>query len=337
MSTLAVRLFFAASVFVSLAGGVGAKPLKVVYSYWFAVVPLQIAEREGFWAKRGLEVEVKGFATGQEVEAALATGACDVGYDMLGSLLDLAQKGAPILVVGETDWSHGGDKLLVRAGHTLAEYKGQPLVIYQRSSGPLLFLRAALKREKLVMGDFKIVEIAEDEKAKAAFADGRVNVILSYDPIAQQITMAGATAVASTADFPGVMPEGFGARRELATPEGDAQLEKFFAGWFEAVRYLQDPAHREDVARIASERTFAGTQAITPDDVIAYEKTTPVHSSAKAIKRNNLKADSVGDFIASIQVLWHQQGLPPAKVPMSETYHLGPIQAAARADMAQGK
>ena len=306
----------------------------MAYSYWFACVPLHIAEAHGFWKKRGLDVTVTTFATGQEVNAAIKAGEIDLGYDMIGTWFDLAQQGVPIVIVGETDWSNGGDKFLIRTGKDLASLKGQPVVIYQKSSALLLFLREALKREKMAISDFKIVEMSEDEKMKAAFAEGRVHLAMSYDPIAQQIVESGATVVATTADFPGVMPEGFVARREYISAGGDAKLEKFFAGWFEAVRYLRDPANRAEVAKIASEKTFAGTEKITEENVVTYEKTMPVHSAALALKRNDVAAQTTDEFMAAIQVLWHQQGRAMTELPLTDYFHLGPIRAAATADAA---
>lgn len=309
-------------------------PLRVAYSYWFAASPLHIAETKGFWKKRGLEVEIKTFATGQEVDAAMKNGEIEIGYDMIGTWFDFAQQGQPIVILGETDWSNGGDKLLIRKDHELKDLKGQPLVIYQRSSALMLFLREALRREKFAISDFKIVEISDDTKMKEMFAENRINLVMSYDPIAQQVADMGANVVATTADFPGVMPEGFAARRDLLTPEGEAQMEKFFAGWFEAVRFLHDPANRAEAAKIASEKTFAGTEKITEENVVTYEKTTPVHDSALSLKRNDLAAQSVEEFMTSIKVLWHQQGRAQTESPLTEFFHLGPIRAAATADLA---
>lgn len=329
--TSSVRWCLASFLLVA-AGQAFAEPLRVAYSYWFACAPLHIAEAHGFWTKRGLDVKITTFATGQEVNAAMKAGEIDVGYDMIGSWFDLAQQGVPIVIVGETDWSNGGDKFMVRAGKELAALKGQPVVIYQKSSAVLLFMREVLKREKMAISDFKIVEMAEDEKMKAAFAESRVHLAMSYDPIAQQIVDSGAAVLATTADFPGVMPEGFAARREYVTPEGDAKLEKFFAGWFEAVRYLRDPANRAEVAKLASEKTFAGTEKITEDNVVIYEKTVPVHPAALALKRNDPGAPNIEEFMTSIQVLWHQQGRALPELPLIEYFHLSPIRAAAAAD-----
>lgn len=326
-------LHVAAPLFFLAATLAAAKPLIVTYSYWFGAVPLHIAESEGYWKKRGLDVEIKAFVTGQEVIAAITKGEVDVGYDMIGSWFDLAQRGVPIIILGETDWSNGGDRLLTRKDRSLANFKGQPLLIYQRSSAVLLFLSRALHRANLSMGDFVIVEMADEAKLLQSYVEKRVNVVLTYDPLAQRIMDAGAVVVATTVDFPGVMPEGFVARRELATAEGDAQLEKFFAGWFEAVRFLQDPANRAKVALLASEKTYAGTVQITPEEVLAFEKTVPVHSAEVGFKRNDLDGENIRDFIKSIQVLWLKDGRKPTRTPLPSYFHLGPLRSAAAADL----
>jgi len=303
-STRLVALFLSLTV-----TGVSA-PLRVAYSYWFACVPLHIAESHGFWTKRGLEVQITSFDTGLKVDAALKRGEIDLGYDMLGAWFDLIQDGAPIMLVGETDWSNGGDKLLIRTGKNLGDLRGQPLVVYQNGSAVKLFLREALKRAKIPIGDFKLVEISDDAKMKDDFAKGRINLVASYDPIAQEVIAMGAKVLATTEEFPGIMPEGFAVTRGFLTPQGDADLEKFFAGWFEAVRYLHDPANRAEIAKLASEKTFAGTEKISEEDVVTNAKTQPVHLSDFSLQRNDLAAKSAGEFITSIRVLWLQQGRP---------------------------
>jgi NitT/TauT family transport system substrate-binding protein len=299
-----------------------ARPLRVAYTHWFACVPLGIAEDRQFWKEAGLQVELRGYQTSQEVIAALSDGEVDIGYDQLATWMDVALKKVPIVVVAETDWSIGGDKLLLRRGRTLTQQKGHPIAVYLRGSALMMFLRESLAREQLAIADFPIVEVPEQEKGLELFTQGKVDAVVTNEPWASRIEAAGATIVATTADFPGVNSEGFAAR---AGAVDDATLQKFFTAWFRAVAFLHDPANAEQVANVASIYAFAGTEAITAADVANYARITPVHDTTVALRENDLVSGNVKQVIQRFSVLRRLQGQPIAEAALANYFHLTPV------------
>lgn len=308
-----------------------SRPLRVAYTHWFACVPLGIADDKQFWHDAGLDVQLRGYQTSQEVIAALSAGEVDIGYDMLATWVDVALRGVPITIVGETDWSNGADKLLVRNGVTLAQQKGHPIAVYLRSSATMLFLREGLSRDQLGLPDFPIIEVPEQEKGLDLFKAGRVDAVLTNEPWASRIEAAGARTLATTADFPGVSPEGFAARTGQID---DATLEKFFKAWFRAVAFLHDPAKAADVANIASIYAFAGTEAITAQDVANYAKITPVHDAVAALQDNDLTQGNVRQLIQRFIVLRRLQGAAVTEPALAKLFNLEPLRAVATADHA---
>lgn len=252
----------------------------------------------------------------------MTSGEVDIGYDQLATWVELALKNIPITIVGETDWSNGGDKLLLRDGQTLAQQKGKPIAVYLRGTALMIFLRESLAREKLALADFPIVEVPEQEKGLELFKAGKVDAVVTNEPWASRIEAAGAHTLATTAEFPGVSPEGFAAR---AGAVDDATLKKFFTAWFRAVAFLHDPANAAAVANVASIYAFAGTEAITPADVANYAKITPVHDAASALQQNDLDTGNVKQLVQRVSVLKRLQGQPVAESALTQYFHLDPV------------
>jgi NitT/TauT family transport system substrate-binding protein len=303
-----------------------SRPLRVAYTHWFACVPLGIADDKQYWRDVGLQVQLRGYQTSQEVIEALTNGEVDVAYDMLATWVDVGLRGVPISIVAETDWSNGGDKLLVRNGVSLADHKGRPIAVYLRGSALMLFLREGLAREKLGVPDFPIIEVPEQEKGLELFSAGKVDAIVTNEPWASRVEQAGARTLATTADFPGVSPEGFAVR---AGQVDEATLQQFFSAWFRAVGFLHDPANAEAVAKIASIYAFAGTEAITPADVALYARITPIHDPAGALKENDLEQGNVGSLIQRLGVLRRLQGKPVSEKVIQQMFSLAAVRVAA--------
>lgn len=322
----AARAFLFLAVIGFASAAAAARPLRVAYTHWFACVPLGIAEEKQFWREAGLQVQLRGYQTGQEVIQALSSGEVDIAYDMLATWVDVGLKGVPISIIAETDWSHGGDKLLMRHGVSMAEHKGKPIAVYLRGSALMLFLREGLTREKLGLPDFPIIEVPEQEKGLELFAAGKVDALITNEPWASRIEKAGARTLATTADFPGVSPEGFAIRNGQVD---DETIQKFFTAWFRAVAFMHHEANQETVARIASIYAFAGTEAITAADVATYAKITPVHSMAVALKENNLVDGNVRKLIQRVSLLRRLQGQPVSESEIEKLFKLEAVREVA--------
>ena len=296
-----------------------AQPLRIAYTHTFPCVPLGIAEHHRYWADAGLQVQLRGYQTSVEVVTALKEGEVDLAYDMIATWLELALGGVPIAVVAETDWSHGGDKLLLRADTNLADLRGKPIAVPLRGSALMLFLRESLAREGLGVPDFPLIEVPEQEKALQLFSEGKVHALVSNEPWASRTVKAGATVFASTADFPGISPQGFAARRAQVD---DATLRRFFSVWFRAVAFLHDPANRAAVAEVASIYAFAGTETLTADDVAEFARTTPVHNVATALQHNDLHAGNARQMVRRFLVLTRLQGRPRPEDDIAHCFDL---------------
>ena len=87
--------------------------------------------------------------------------------------------------------------------------------------------------------------------------------------------------LASSATFPGVIPEGFAMRRGALSPE---LLERFFRGWFAAVAWAQEPANWPPYAGIMRAKAF--TQRTTEADLLTMVAAVRIHDAKTALGRN---------------------------------------------------
>jgi len=226
---------------------------KIGMCPWIAWAPINVADAKGMWKKRGLDVQVVN-QLGEDTSA-IEQRRVDLAIDMIGNFIGMQQKGIDITILGELDWSNGGDKVILRdkAQPTKA---GDSVGVYHNDPAVLMLLARYLETLNLTLSDVTVVEY-DPEALNGHFITGNFSVILSYEPYSLQAEKDGGTVVATSATFVGCMPEGLGGRREAiaAIPRDD--LKKIMAGWLEAVRWSQDPANWAEYCDIVNTRTFA--------------------------------------------------------------------------------
>lgn len=246
-------LLLALMVLAVAAPAADARTYKIGMCPWIAWAPINVADAKGMWKKRGITVEVVN-QLGEDTSA-IEQKRVDLAIDMIGNFIGMQQKGIDITILGELDWSNGGDKVILR-DKTQPTKAGDSVGVYHNDPAVLMLLARYLESHKLTLSDVKVVEY-DPEALTGHFITGGFSTILSYEPYSLQAEKDGGTVVATSATFPGCMPEGLGGRREAiaAIPRDD--LKKIIEGWLEAVRWSQDPANWVEYCQIVNTRTFA--------------------------------------------------------------------------------
>jgi NitT/TauT family transport system substrate-binding protein len=218
---------------------------------------------------------------------AFVAGKADFAFMMAGTAVGLHVSGAcDLVVLAEVDWSHGGDKMLVNKGKKLADLKGKRIGIYEDSPAVMMFLAAKLKAERLAIGDFKIVVIEDMESLASQFTNGRIAVAISYEPFVERATANGACEViATTADFPGVMPEVLVARRASLARIPPGRVAALIAGWLDAVEWSQDPANAKAFADLCASKVFV-EEKVDPGSVAGLLANVRIHGVPELRHRN---------------------------------------------------
>ena len=282
------RIIVAIVVLGFLTSTAYAKQYKVGMIHWIAYSPLNVAEAKGLWKDQGLDVEVVNFGSNQELNAALENKRIDIALDMLGSWVGLTMSGTPIAILGETDWSNGGDKIIAKKGLDMAALKGQTVGIYLNQPSVTFFLNRFLAANGLKLADVKTVEV-EPEAMADNFIAGKMPLTVNYDPQALRAIKEGdGTVVATSATYPGVIPEGFAARADTLADLPPADLTKLFAGWTKAVAWTKDPANWAEYVTILNAKTFEGEKPYSEAELKEMLAAVSIHDKATQLERNTV-------------------------------------------------
>jgi NitT/TauT family transport system substrate-binding protein len=139
-----------------------------------------VAEAKGFWRELGVNVEVVTMESNIQMNEALMAGEVTIQFDMLGTAIGLYEEGKPIVIIAETDWSHGGDKIIVKKDLHLNAYKGKTVGVYINKPSLRFFLNFFLSAQEMQVADFQLWE-APPETLVSKFIDNDLQMILAYD------------------------------------------------------------------------------------------------------------------------------------------------------------
>jgi len=219
------------------------------------------------------------------IEAARAE-KIDLAMDMAGSLAGIYINGESVVALAETNWSHGGDKIIVQKGHSIDEYRTQPIGIFLNQPSCLYFLHRYLEPRRLSLSDFRIVEIHPPDLT-AQFIAGRIPVIVNYNPWATLAIKDGnGIALADSSQFPGGIPEClWGYRKQLETIP-DQDIKKILAGWLQAVEWILEPENRDAYFTILNAKTFHDLHDYTKEELTNMIDGVKIHTRRELIERN---------------------------------------------------
>jgi NitT/TauT family transport system substrate-binding protein len=272
------------AVVLGLAAGDGsaAERVRLAIAPWAGWTPALAGEAQGLWRDLGIEVIVTVMANDDEVRRALAGGATDLSLAMIGNHVGGIISGQDLVILGEADWSHGGDKVVIRRGVKPADLRGTSIGVYLDQPSVRYFLHRTLIANGLSDADVRIDEVVDTGALADAFVDGKYPLIVNFDPEALRSVREGdGRVVASSATFPGVIPEGFAMRRGTIRPE---VLERFFRGWFAAVAWARDPQHWATYVALMRARAF--TARTSEADLLTMVAAVRIHDARSALARN---------------------------------------------------
>lgn len=292
-----IRLLAACMAMMATLSGLVAQSYSLVLDPWVAWAPAMVAQEKGMWRQSLLDVAVTACAEGDAVQRFVNRKA-DFALMMAGTAIGLQASGeADLIVLGEVDWSHGGDKILIKKGTKLAEMKGKRLGVYEDSPAVMMFLAAKLKAEGMSIADFKIVVVEDMDSLAGQFLNGRLACAISYEPFVTKATSAGTCEIiATTADFPGVMPEVLVGHRSVVDKMSPENLTALLAGWIDAVEWSADPKNQKEFARICVQRLFP-EEKLTVAEIPAMQANVRVHQREELSERNLGKDAAIGKFL----------------------------------------
>ncbi len=184
--------------------GKSSEPLKVTLPTWTGYGPLFLAKEKGFFEKNGVDVELSIVEGLGERKAALAGGKIDGMATALDVQVTLAGADIPVQVVWLLDDSYGGDGILVKNEiNEIKDLKGKQVAFEVGSTSQMLAL-TALEQGGLTEDDVTVVQMSAGD-AGAAFAAGKVDAAVTWEPWLTKGAQANGKILLTTKDLPGII------------------------------------------------------------------------------------------------------------------------------------
>ena len=253
-------------------------PTKIVFGYTAVTdfTSVFVAAEEGYFKKRGLDVELKFIPINSTIPAAIQSDSLQIGGPTPSVFLQAVDGGLDHVVVaggGVTSKSITGFGLVARAGSgikTAQDTVGKKIGVPGLGAFLHVTFRAWLKSQGV---DYKKVNFVE-----AAFPQhgdllrgGSVDAVVSADPFMSRITDSGVGYVASY--YSTFLPEGqptiiHTARRDWVE-KNPAAARAFREALQEAAAFMANPKNNDKV------RAAIGKYIKLPPDVIAKVQISP--------------------------------------------------------------
>lgn len=209
--------------------------LRLGCNSWPGYAPLFLArERRDFSAEAVKLVE---FPSTTEVLRAFGNGLLEAAAITLDEALLLREKGIEVAIVLITDFSLGGDAILARPPATsLADMKGGRIGVEGTALGAYLLARAL---DALALGpdDFQVLQVSVDEQEKA-FEEGRIDAIVTFEPVRSRLLRQGATEVFSSRAIPGEIVDVVVVRADVLDRQ-PGKVRALVDGWYRALDAFQ--------------------------------------------------------------------------------------------------
>ncbi len=218
--------------------------LRIGTNVWLGSEPLYLARELGRLDAR--QVRLVEYPSASEVLRAYRNQAIDGMVISLDELLGLAADGLAPRIVAVADVSNGADVVVGRAGmQSMRDLAGRPVAVEGGALGAYVLARA-LALSDMRPGDVRPVLLDSYEQPQA-FAEGRVDGAVTFDPYRSQLLASGATTLFDSTRIPGEIVDLIVVRDTSLARQPQA-IQALLAGWFDALDAIaRDPgeaAHR---------------------------------------------------------------------------------------------
>ncbi|MDM8523339.1 ABC transporter substrate-binding protein [Desulfococcaceae bacterium HSG8] len=273
-----------AMIFSSMAY---ARSYTIGTHHWIGFSPNDVAHVKGFWKAQGLDVELVNFTSERDACNALINKRVDIAYQMMGTWIGFYMEGLPITLIAEVDWSHGGDKVIVKKDSDINKLKGQPFGVYVENPAVLFFLNKYLEKNGMKLPDVRIVGGLEAKELADSFIFNRLKGLVLYNPQALRAEKEGnGKVVGTTASYPGCMPEGVAVRTDRLKDIPREDFYKIFKGWIDAADWIRNKANWEEYKKILNSKTFEGEAPYSDQDITEMYEGVRIHDIKMLQERN---------------------------------------------------
>jgi ABC-type nitrate/sulfonate/bicarbonate transport system substrate-binding protein len=223
-----------------------------------ANAPVFVAQEKGYFADRGLDVQLSAAPSSAAQIAALREGRIDIALTALDNIVPYP--GELFAFLGLND---GGRMSLMVAPaiKRIADLRSRPLAVDAVASGYAFVLMEMLAGAGLPPGSYELVSVGGSRERLGAMQGGRAAGALLNAPTDAAAEKAGFVRLATSADVLEHYQGSVGAaRRTWAAANGDA-LVRYIAAHVAALDWLHEPVNRAEALQILERRLKVGADS----------------------------------------------------------------------------
>lgn len=209
-------------------------PISIGVSPWPGFYPWYIAEQEGFFKKRGVNVKLVWFPVYSDSTQALYTGKIDGCCTNFTDALAPSTKNISLKATMVTDMSNGADAIISKnAINSIKDLKGKK-VATEFGTVDHFMLELELSKAGLKDTDVQLTNMTINDSS-AAFMAGNLDAAVVWEPFLSEALKSGKShVIASSADNPGLIMDVmlFNEKVLKARPQDMTKIE---LAWFDAL------------------------------------------------------------------------------------------------------
>jgi ABC-type nitrate/sulfonate/bicarbonate transport system substrate-binding protein len=283
-----VAAFAAVFAITAMPQGLRAEDSKLTVIVFPGVqnLPMFAAQAKGFYAKRGLDVDIKFTPNSDELRNGLAEGRYQIAHSAIDNAFALKDKAnADIVVVlgGDNSFNH----LVVQPDiNSLADIKGKTVVVDAINTAYAFQLYEMLRQKGLNKGDYEVKSVGGTGfRLEAMTKDKAMVAAMLNPPFSVRAEKAGlkdmGTAAAALGAYQGTSAF---VLRSWGAANADT-LVKYLQAYVEGRRWSLDPINRTEAVALLAERL-----KLPPDIAgLAYDSTKDDFSPDGAIDIEGVK------------------------------------------------
>ncbi len=314
-----VNLFIILTIAIMFSQAAYARTYKIATVAWAGWSPINVAEAKNFFKEEGIDVKVVTTENPLQVMSLFKEKRVDLAFDMIGTIAGLYMDDLPITIIAETDWSHGGDKIILRSDKEASSVKGKIVGVYMNTPSLTYFLNLYFSGIGLKTSDVRITEM--DMKTLADnFIAGRFDMMMGYDPDATRAVKDGkGKVVATSASYEGSLPEGIMVLNEVLKDIPKADLAKILKAWIKAVRWTQNPSNEKEYFSILNSHTFKGSPPYSEADLKQMLSEVRIHD-VKAMSERNKTDGGLYKYLEDLKTFLSSNNLLKKEFKPSEIF-----------------
>ena len=217
----------------------GGDALRMGTQPWLGYGQWYVAEDQGFFADRGVDVQLSSFNADSDVNAALAAKRLDMANVGAQAALQFIEEGVDVSIVLMLDSATDADAILSSSGIDDAAGLAGKSVAFEKGATSEILLAEALEQAGLDFDDITVVESSADKVTPMLLA-GRVDAGVTYEPYVSEAlgSDAGVSTVTTAGEFPGLITDVLVVRNDVLDSRPD-EVRSVLAAWDDSVAYYE--------------------------------------------------------------------------------------------------